>query len=116
MAAVPAAIRRWDIGAMWLAAIREARIEPKVAAGLMGISESQLSRQLLGRGPDHLSEDRLTRLPDEVWLQFYVQLGERLGLADDAVTRARREARDAFVMAQARLAQHDNAGGDRAVA
>lgn len=107
---IPATIRIFDIGRMVGEALEECHVTRTVAADWLGVPEAQLSRAIAGRGPGHLSADRLTRLPRPVWLRLLLKLGEYHGVTDDADTRAAQDARRMTRQARASLAQHDHAG------
>lgn len=109
VATIPALLRGWDIGKRLALALDEAHLSRKEAAALLGIPEPQLSRAIAGQGPEHLSADRLTRLPRTVWLRLLLQFGEELGVAEDADTRAERTARRMARQLQAGL-ERDDAG------
>jgi hypothetical protein len=70
----PIDIRRWDTGLMVERARCLAEIDMKDFLALMGISASTWSRQQRGLGPDHISFDRMTRLPWRFWLWLVVAI------------------------------------------
>jgi hypothetical protein len=73
-AVAPYAIRRWDTGAMVDRARELAGIDMKEFLDLMGITAPAWSRQRAGTGPDHISFDRLSRLPWKFWLWMVVAI------------------------------------------
>lgn len=90
---VPALLRGFPIGELVDQTLEECHISRKVAAGYLGATETQLARWLAGRGPEHLSADRLSRLPRIFWLVFVTRIAQHFGAADSAETRAARESR-----------------------
>jgi hypothetical protein len=99
----PIALRKFDIGRMLSNAAAAAGMPLKEVAYEMGLSESHLSKQIRGIGKDHLSADRLTRLPRTVWLHLYLAIGEHLGVSCATDARAEQYARRAARTAQAAL-------------
>jgi hypothetical protein len=100
---VPEALRAFDIGAMLIQALEDCHENRARLAGWLGISEAQLSRVIAGTGPEHLSFDRATNLPERIWLRLLVLLGEHFGLVPPADTRAAHLARVTCRRARARL-------------
>lgn len=87
---VPYLVERWHIGAAVAEALDEAGVNRKDAADAMGITVAQLSRALSGCGPDHLSAQRLTRLPNRVWWRLLPKLATLCGVSfPDSDQRAR---------------------------
>lgn len=70
----PAEIRGFDCGRMIDRAREMANIDLKEFLDLTGISAPAWVRQRQGKGPDHISFDRLTRLPARFWLWLVVAL------------------------------------------
>jgi hypothetical protein len=69
------------IAALVVAALEAAHLTQEAAAVLMGISASLFSRQLQNLDNQHLSLQRLDRLPDAFWLELMVLVVERRKLA-----------------------------------
>lgn len=99
----PSLIRAWDVGAVLDQALREAKVNRADAAYQMAVTEAQLARMISGCGPEHLSFDRVTRLPREIWLRLLPAIGEIYGLIPSADTRAERLARVVCRSAKATL-------------
>ena len=68
-----------DPGGAIQKALARAGISQKEAALTMAINEGQLTRQL--KGQEHLSWQRLFKLPDAFWCELLVVLAEMRGLA-----------------------------------
>lgn len=100
----PAALRFWDCGQVLDRALESAHVPRKVAAAAMGWGERELGRAIAGAGPEHLSFDRMTRLPRQVWGALLVEIAAVYGYAPSAEDRAERLARVAMRMVKARLA------------
>lgn len=79
MAAINSELDAAELGALVLECLAIAGISQKAAAITMGIGEGQFSRQVHGRG-EHLSTQRLLRLPRTFWLVFLPKLADRFGL------------------------------------
>ena len=106
----PALVQRWNVGRLLQHALDDVAMTRKEAADIMGLSEGQLSRQLAGIGPDHLSLHRCSRLPRPVWLRLIVGLAEINHLLPDADTRAEHLARHAARTARATLRRDSREG------
>lgn len=70
-----------DVGDLVEKALDAAHITPTEAARKMGISLSLLGRQLQNIDNQHLSLQRLYRLPDAFWRELWVLVAERRKLA-----------------------------------
>jgi hypothetical protein len=99
----PALIRAWDCGRLLDEVLDELHLPRKVVAETMGQDERQLARAIAGVGPEHMSLDRMTRLPREVWGALLVKIAEQYRYIDPADTRAERLARVTARMVKATL-------------
>jgi len=99
----PLLIRRWDCGRMLDEALEANHVSRKEAAAAMGWQPPQLSSAISGQGREHLSLDRMTNLPDLVWMELIVAIGVQLGLMDPPAKRTERLARVTCRMVKARL-------------
>lgn len=102
--AIPYLAQRFNVGRAVAEALEEAHVTQKEAADWMGISVPQLSRELSGSGPEHLSFNLCTRLPNRVWWRLLPKLAVCSGVpvpaADD---RAKRDTKAAMSAVRARL-------------
>ena len=71
---IPFLVQRWDVGRALDEALAESVVTRKAAADAMGISIAQLSREISGCGPEHLSAHRMTRLPNRIWWRLLPKL------------------------------------------
>lgn len=106
---IPTDRQRWNVGAAVERALVLANIPRKVAADLMGVKESALSRQLAGCGPDHITADALTCLPIEFWVWFCLLTLEHYDLFPGTRSLAARAAVGTLRMARAALRGKDGA-------
>lgn len=100
----------WTSGPEWVLPIIGRSIDRvmsrKEAALLMGIDQSQLTRQLSGRpGCGHLSTLRLGALPPPFWAAFTAEIRIHFGISTRAEVRAQAEhhleqARQLFALAE----------------
>ena len=96
----PREIREWDLGEALDQARHVAKLTVKDAATCCRISEAQWYRWVSGCGPEHISFDRLTKMP-----------GRYLGCSPAPAGRAVRARTDARGPRRARRAR-DAAGGE----
>lgn len=61
-------------------ALTRAGLSHKEAAALMGVDRPQWSRQINGNDGQHISLQRLTKLPRQFWLELLQQLAPSLGI------------------------------------
>lgn len=61
-------------------ALTRAGLSHKEAAALMGVDRPQWSRQINGSDGQHVSLQRLTKLPRQFWLELLQQLAPALGI------------------------------------
>lgn len=113
----PMARQKWDVGATVARSLELASLPRKVAADLMGVKESALSRQLAGCGPDHITADALTCLPVEFWVWFCYLTLEHYGLFPGTRDLVARVVTGGLRMARAALLRKGATGDcDRVVA
>lgn len=107
LAVMPLQRQKWDVGRTVDRALTHAEIERKVAADLMGVKESALSRQLAGCGPDHITLDGLSCLPVDFWVWFCLLALEKYGLFPGTRDIAARAVVGGLRMARAALKRKD---------
>lgn len=69
-----------DLSSAISLALTRAGLSHKEAAATMGVDRPQWSRQLNGNDGQHISLQRLTKLPRQFWLEFLQQLAPGLGI------------------------------------
>jgi hypothetical protein len=70
-----------EVSSLVAESLRDANLSAEQAAGLMGISASLFGRQLQNLDNQHVSLQRLYRLPDTFWRPFLKRLAMRRKLA-----------------------------------
>lgn len=75
-----APLQEVDLASAISLALTRAGLSHKEAAATMGVDRPQWSRQLNGNDGQHISLQRLTKLPRQFWLEFLQQLAPDLGI------------------------------------
>lgn len=69
-----------DLASVVSEALTRAGLSSKEAAATMGVDKAHWSRQLNGADGQHISLQRLTKLPRTFWLELLQQLAPALGI------------------------------------
>jgi transcriptional regulator with XRE-family HTH domain len=75
-----APLQEVDLASAISLALTRAGLSHKEAAALMGVDRPQWSRQLNGNDGQHISLQRLTKLPRQFWLELLQQIAPALGI------------------------------------
>jgi hypothetical protein len=87
----PAAVSDAEWRALVPRALARAGISQKAAASDLGITQSQLSRQLTSPNGEHLSFWRMASLPDAFWHELWLLMSEQRGLSVGLTEQDRRD-------------------------
>ena len=110
-----APLRDVDLATVVSDALTHAGLSHKEAAAVMGVDKAHWSRQLNGADGQHISLQRLTKLPRLFWLELLQQLADPLGVVIAHPDLADRLTNQLLLSVQcaAQLAQQDRALRER---